>query len=607
MNIKSKFLKWILKIAFWIKSHKSFLIVVLVGVILITGIRGEWLYTKSYMESIVKSISIFTLNTPDVNGFTFFSFITATILVIGGFIWFILKDFINKKLYNFMLKNDNIIIFGFGKINKAFLENLKNNQSFKNKNVIVIDKEEKDFEEFLEKGFLFLKKEINEDFIKSLNLENTTDIVVALGNDVLNMNVGLQILETKKNNKEMKLLIHISKNEMSEFFFDKIDKKDSPINVKFFSFYTEIVDNLFDNHYLDLVPYEYAKLNSDKKIMKMAIIGNSDLNMEIIKRIFMNFIFPNNIVICLFLIDENDKEFKKRVEFETNYSSKYFPFIKLEAKKLTYSLLNDNNFWNNEDLVDIIIGFEDESKNLEIAIDLFEKNFVHNRNYPNIFIAMYENSLLEEKSEKFKNFFEFANIKKVFSVENLLEDETLTIAKKINYYYWKEKKPKDKKEEKCKQKDANELWYSHMCTSYSDRISSIAQADNINFKLLSLGFEKENLDLKKYKEKLDKIKKEYLSKCNANELKIKEITKDEKFFEKFLSSGDFYILCNTEHIRWMAYHIVNNWKYGEKDKDLKTHDCLIDFKDFTKESQESFVYDFNAYYNILKYLKKEKK
>jgi len=596
MNIKEKIIKIMLKRAFWIKSHKSLFIVLFVGFILITGIIGELLYHKYVLDSIVKSISIFTLNPPDINIFTFISFIMATILVVGGFVWLILKDFINKKLYNFMLKSDNIIVFGFGRINKAFLKNLKKDKDF-NKNVIVIDKEEKDFEEFLEKGFLFLKKEITEDFVKSLNLENTTDIIIALGNDILNMDVGLQIIENKNNNKEMKLLIHISKNEMNEFFFDRINKKNMPINIKFFSFYTEIVNNLFDNYFTKLVPYEYAKLNSNKKVMKIAIIGNSNLNIEIIKRIVMNFIFPNNIVICLFLIDENDKEFKERVEFETNYSNRYFPFIRLETRKLNYSLLKDNNFWNDEDLVDIIVGFEEENKNLEIAIDLFEKNFVHNDNYPNIFIAMYENLLLEkEKTKRFRNFFEFANVEKVFNVENLLEDKKLAIAKKINCYYRQEKN--------CNEKKANELWYSDVYTSYRDKISSIAQTDHINFKLLSLGFKKENLNFKKYEEKLDKIKQEYLSKCNANELE--EITKNDKFFEKFLNSGDFYTLCNTEHRRWVAYHIVNNWKYGKKDKDLKTHDCLTGFKNFNKETQKNFVYDFNAYYNILEYLENKR-
>jgi hypothetical protein len=58
-------------------------------------------------------------------------------------------------------------------------------------------------------------------------------------------------------------------------------------------------------------------------------------------------------------------------------------------------------------------------------------------------------------------------------------------------------------------------------------------------------------------------------------------------------------LARTEHDRWNAYHIVNNWRYGSnKDEGLKTHDCLLTWEDLSEKRPDTIKYDYKNIYHI---------
>lgn len=58
-------------------------------------------------------------------------------------------------------------------------------------------------------------------------------------------------------------------------------------------------------------------------------------------------------------------------------------------------------------------------------------------------------------------------------------------------------------------------------------------------------------------------------------------------------------LAKSEHDRWNAFHIVNNWRYGtEKNEKLKTHDCLLSWNDLEKLKPETIKYDYRNIYHI---------
>jgi len=590
----------LIKLINFIKKHKGKIAFGLIVLILTLGTIGNCkillstsktsntncLFSSLFWKSLLTSIRLLALKPPNIlNVYNTIGFILALFLVYAGFFLIIFSNLLNDFLFKLFLKEKNIVLFGFGEINKNFLENLKNKRD---DNVIVIDKEEKDFDEFYEKGYIFLKKEIDDTLIKKLDFEKTSDIIISLGNDSVNIDIALKLIDKLKNIKnDIKLIVHVNNKELNELLFKKMKTK-TTLNLKVFSINTEIVDNLFgeEKYFYKLVPYEYAKLNSNKKELKIALIGNSPINIEIIKRIFINFIFPNDVKIKLFLIEQNENNFYEKIKFETNYTSKKFPHITLVPKKLSYKLLKDKTFWIQENLIDIIIAFNDEDKNLEISMDLFEKIFIHlekkHLKYPNVFFGVYKefkfSKDINENKEDFKNFFTFGNLKEVLSVKNLLEDEKFELAMKIHNSWEKEK-------------DIKKAWYS---TKFTNRLSSIAQAEHIDFKLLSLGFKKtsKNDNSKEYEKIINKINKGKIS------------------FEEFLNSGNYYKLCNTEHKRWMAYHFINNWEYDdfieekEHKKSLKLHNCLTDFKNFKYDSiKNTFIYDFDAYKNIPEYLK----
>ena len=608
-----------------IRKNKGRIVVKIIIIILLVGTVGNYKVSSDWIESFFKSITLLGLNVPDkINFCNAIGFVLAVILVYGGIFLLVFNNLLNNFLFKLFLKDKNIVLFGFGEINKSFLENFRKDR---NDNVIVVDKEDKNFDEFWEEGYVFLKKEIDDKLIEKFDFEKTTDIIVALGNDRVNIDVALKLIDKLKDVKtETKLIVHVNDNEISDLFFEKLEKSAIEelkkqirftnkkscyivctksflklkipqllINLKIFSFYTEIVDDLFEKYATKLVPYKYAKLNSDKKELKVAIIGNSGVSVELIKRIFTNFIFPNKVQIKIFLIDKNEKEFYEKVEFETNYSKEKFPHIKLETKKLTYDLLKDKNFWLDKDLIDVFIAFENEDKNLEIAIDLFEKVYVHedkkNLKYPNIFFAMYEelafSKYIDNNKSNFKNFCTFGNMKDILNVKNLLDDEKFEIAMKIHNSW-------DKK------RDMKKAWYA---TSYSNRLSSITQAEHIDFKLLSLGYKKVEKEKGKF-DNTDDYKKELD--------RIKNFLKNDNF-DEFLNSGIYYKLCDTEHRRWISFHFINNWEYKEFEgknreekeyyKSLKYHHCLTDFSKFKFDSiKDTFKYDFDSYYKIPEYL-----
>lgn len=60
-----------------------------------------------------------------------------------------------------------------------------------------------------------------------------------------------------------------------------------------------------------------------------------------------------------------------------------------------------------------------------------------------------------------------------------------------------------------------------------------------------------------------------------------------------------HALARAEHDRWNAFHIVNNWRYGEvKDEAMKTHDCLLSWEMLKDKKAETLKYDYKNIYHI---------
>ncbi len=72
-----------------------------------------------------------------------------------------------------------------------------------------------------------------------------------------------------------------------------------------------------------------------------------------------------------------------------------------------------------------------------------------------------------------------------------------------------------------------------------------------------------------------------ISSADFNEVRRRYI---DYYGDKMSKDKLVAILTELEHIRWCRYHYMNNWVLGdEKDKMLRTHPCLIPFKDLSQE------------------------
>ena len=58
-------------------------------------------------------------------------------------------------------------------------------------------------------------------------------------------------------------------------------------------------------------------------------------------------------------------------------------------------------------------------------------------------------------------------------------------------------------------------------------------------------------------------------------------------------------LAKAEHNRWNAFHVLNNFRYGQKDERKRTHDCLLSWDDLEKKKHDTVKYDYQNIYQML--------
>lgn len=110
-----------IKLITFIKKHKVKIAILTILTILILGTIGFYLQEKNILNSIFKSVTLLGLNVPDkVNIYNGLGFILAVILIYAGFFLLAFNNLLNNFLFKLFLKDKNIVLFGFGEINKIF-------------------------------------------------------------------------------------------------------------------------------------------------------------------------------------------------------------------------------------------------------------------------------------------------------------------------------------------------------------------------------------------------------------------------------------------------------------------------------------------------------
>ena len=628
-------------------KHKNIISGVFAISTMIFGTVGYLIEGQHLFQSILDSIMMFGLNFPKDFGsniFLFIAGISASITIFLLAVVFFIKDFFEKKLVKDMFKKEHTAIFGLGEINRSFLNSIKDNNQIASIVIIESDSSNMYLEDYRQRGFgVYIGDVFNPKNLELLNFNMMKNAIIALGEDRHNIEFSKIILDDYKENTELKLVVHIQNKDLEILFHSKfIKKNDNQIHIKTFSFYEEVAKDLFSKHFVDGDTTKYI-YNGDE--FNTIVLGDGQLIEKILYQIALISHLPKENKHTVYIVDKEADKLLTKIKKALYYKKEKNSFTSLEIQAINLDQVSlefySDNIWHIENLVNVIVAFDEEKKNLDVAVELYNRTYlqksIDNNDMPKILFGMYDELLLSGminiNKDEFNNFCTYGNVNDILSYNELIDEETDQIAKLINSGYG------DEYDNKKLNQDINTLnnkWYN--TAKFSDKLSSLAQAKHIDMKLKSMG-------LKRIKHETNNCDKKILLKSNQKLIfeKIqkdrKEVGLDEnslitysKELEKFWSNQEYKIcyfpekfdtlfeeMIRMEHNRWNAYHYLNGWKYAtEKVKSKKEHDCLVPLKDFDKDSIKiTIIYDIYAFlylpnylteagYEIISYEKKEK-
>lgn len=592
------------------------------------GVIGFLFEGNHLLSSITNTMALFALNTPDSyaksNIFLLLStlFIASAIFSAALFTFF--QEFVNRYIAKKIIKNNHIAVFGLGEINRAFL-----NSDFKDNQVVIIEENSKNtfIDEFRQEGFgVIIGDVLSSKQLELLNYETMDHAIIALGDDRINIELAIKIIEAIKRlgvESPTRLVVHIQNNELKEIFHQEFvlpsTENKLKIDIKTFSFYEECSKDLFDNK--NIIPIEYIKTNNE---FKSVILGDGKLASSMIKDILLLSNFPNKNKHTISLISKKAKDFYEQIKLQTFYDENKFPSVKFEIIEKDYKKISfyTQKIFLDKDLVNIFVCYDDEEINLNLSLELNNKIFLRNSSLKTqVYFAMFkEYSLSKEINSNdkfFGRFFTFGNQENIFSKDKLIDDDNYKIAKMIHNGYGDE----FKKDVLTSLENLNQKWFNS--TKFSDKLSNIAQSKHINVKLQALGLKKVKLKgeendvnklLESNRKTFDEVMIPLLKEVDLDHEKIKIASLE---LDKFWSDKEYEVLympnkyetlfeklVEMEHERWNAYHYLNGWDYSQnKDKSLKLHDCLKSLHAFEeKHLQITVLYDIYSILYIPNYL-----
>lgn len=631
-------------------KNKNIISLFFTVLVFIFGIFGFYLQDKNIIDSILSTISLFGLSFPNTLKYetpidvlsslmVFFSAILAAITLFLVAVLYFLKDSLEKKYIKDISKKNHTVLFGLGEINRSFLNTIKDE---KKKEIIIVESDLKNryIEDFRKKDFVILLADgLTDTTFDIINFKTTENIIIAIGEDRHNIELAKRIIDKYTiDDGEVKIIIHIMNKELDILFHTQfIQKNDKQINIKSFSFYEEVAKNLFKKYEIDGNTTKY--INSSISF-KTIVIGDGVLLERVLYHIALLSHLPNENKHIVYIVGKNADELFVKIQKELYYrkEKQSFPHLEIIPSNLDKDKLDfySDAIWHLDDLVNVIVAYDEESKNLDLAVSLYNRIYLQkaiDKIYiPNVLFGIYDemvlSRLVDDNKSEFNNFYTYGALDEILNYIELIEEESNILGKLIHYDYegylengkyspnklinYKAINKQISETEKEKNDidhflEMNRKWYDN--ANYNDKLSSIEQSKMIDLKLKSLSLKKEKA--------LDKIDINELIKSNRL---IFDSKLDEKFngrysFPNEFDSTNFKKLIRMEHNRWNSYHWINGFKYdhGEKEKfekeekDMrkkkKIHDCLIPLEKFDKESiKNTIIYDIYSFMHIPNYL-----
>ena len=546
-----------------------------------------------------------------------------------------LKDWLSNLKLQTIRKIPYQLIIGLGKNNRDYLENETN---FDETIIIDVDANNPYISMYKDRGLGVFIGTVDEYFTDAskIDISKICHIIISVGDDRINIEIAEKInkfFEKASGEKEkenpLKIFIHLENRTFLSLFSQNNLLSDINPSIEFkpFSYNDLAVRSLLQEHSLygdfdDLI-------NKDKdSTFRMVVIGEGNLAERVIYYLGILAAFPQGNQCEIHIIGENSENFVDRLDalYSEMESISWISLISHNKKLFSKDFYHDA-IWHCECLTNVFICDDDESKNLELAISLYEKVYMEEANKKTlktkIHFALFNNTLLgayiDKNKDVFLQFNPFAEHSQICTKEVIMDETNEIIAKLIHQGYKNGYKPNNK----IDIKEANNKWKEEK--SYFKRESNKAQALHMKVKLDYLGLVAEESKfssdiLLKHNQKVFKGYEQFFYdtlKINckrfsvlSKQLERKNVTAIQKnimvkFFEKVLhSDNEVCKLAISEHERWNAFHCMNGWKYNAKiNKDLKMHDCLIPFREFKEyEIKKTIMYDLYSVLYIPNYL-----
>ena len=545
------------------------------------------------------------------------------------------KDAVNKKMVQQISQEKHTAIFGLGKMSESLLQQeAKVGRSA----YIIFEKQfqSEKMEFFKKSGMGLIEGDVFDDeYWGILNFETMENAVITLGDDRLSIELATKIIDhynAEKLNSPLRITVHIVNPDLDILFHQSLihkDTADNKLEIQTFSFFKEIAEGFYENHYVDGAGLDILNSDQDYGII---IVGTGELASNIIAETAKVAHLPNENKLTIHIVDKEADQFK---EYILKRYAGIQNVLNLQAHNQDENSIDfyeNDQLWHQSNLSHIIVCSDDESKNFTMTIDLFNKVYLHDiiddtlsiQINTAIFNSHKLNDRFDSDKDMFKQFYTFGDIHQVCTRANLLDNNHHKIAKLVNFQYAENYMPDALHDLGNKEvlTAIDKKWFNG--AKYSDQQSSITQSKHISLKLKALGLKaikssETPKDLLTHNRKvLDASLQADRKQINLTDKELLEYSKElpklwgseadkqsiqVKYFPQEYKSM-FEKLIRAEHNRWNAFHYVNGWVYGEvKNKPKKVHDCLKPLADFDDAlTQLTVVYDIYAILYIPNYL-----
>ncbi len=654
-------------IIYFILKHKQYSIIFLAVLTIAFGTWGFYEKDKHPVTGIISSIKMFGLDLPNLWVEINWQILTAIVFAIITISFFAMMIFIRDSYQKYrvidIFSRHHNVVFGMGGVSLSFLNSIVDQKNQLGTVIIESDSNNKNIEEYRKKGVgVIIADALKDKTLDKLDLIKMRNAVIALGNDRVNIELAKKLIdlrsaqyEKQKHKKQidipLKLIVHIQNRDLDILFHQEFILPDEnlKIDLKTFSFFQEVAIDLFENYDLDGKSSKF--INSDEDFCSI-LMGNGILVKDILYQMAQLSHLPNENVHTVYIVDKDSDKLIVELKKYLYYNENNFPNFKLVVEKLDSKSLDffSHSLWQKENIANVIIAYDNEAENLDLAIELFNRTYIGNLkdiNMPSVLFAIFDQKLLAEiingEKKSFDNFFAFGNSDNVLSFNNLINEEGFKIAKLINSDYGDEYNPEGLAFDINK---ANKKWYNR--NKYHNKISSIAQANHIDIKLKAMGLMKQKAnDVNTTKERLLSQNRQVISKLfdedrealGIGDAELKLYSKElHKFYNCINNHHSFKVMyfpnsyatlfekmIRMEHNRWNAFHYLAGWEYEEikvvgkfknscekkewedakkkENKMKKKHDCLLPIQDFKNDNiRITIIYDIYSFLYLPNYL-----